>query len=71
MDAGVSADFPTPTVMKLNPQGPPVSYAEAASRLPQRKGVTEDTMHMCDIWMRDAIQNKKKVAAQASLDHIE
>ena len=49
MDAGVSVDLPLPIVMKLDPQGPPVSYAEAASRPPQRKGVTKDTTCMCDV----------------------
>ena len=48
-DAGVSADLPPTVVMKLDPQGPPISYAEAASRQPKRKGVTKDTMHMCDV----------------------
>ena len=49
MDAGVSADLPPTIVMKLDPQGPPIPYAEAASRQPKRKGVTEDTAHMCDV----------------------
>ena len=40
VDAGVSANLLPLIVMKLDPQGPPVSYAEAASRPPQRKGVT-------------------------------
>ena len=44
-----------PVVMKLNPQGPPVSYADAASKQPQKKGVTEDTVHMCDVCMRDVL----------------
>ena len=49
VDAGVSADLPPPIVMKLDPKGPPVSYAEAASIPPQKKGVTEDIAHMCDV----------------------
>ena len=62
MDAGVSADLPPTIVMKLDPQGPPISYAEAASRQPKRKGVTKDTMHICDVRMRDTLQDKEKVA---------
>ena len=59
-----------PIVMKLDPQGPPVSYADGASKLPQKKGVTEDTMCMCNVCMKDTLQDKEKVAAQAILDHI-
>ena len=71
MDIGTSVDVPLPITMKLDPQGPPVSYAKAASRPPQREIVTKDTMHMCNVWMRDTLQDKEKVAAQATLDHIE
>ena len=56
--------------MKLNPQGPPVSYANAASKQPQKKGVTEDTVCMCDVCMRDVLWDKEKVATQTILDHI-
>ena len=49
MDAEVSVDLSPPIVMKLDPQGPPVSYAKAASKQPQKKDVTKDTAHMCDV----------------------
>ena len=55
MDAGVSVDLPPTVVMKLNPQNPPISYAKAASRQPKRKGVTKDTVHMCNVQIRDAL----------------
>ena len=71
MDVGTSADVPLPVTMKLNPQGPPVSYAEAASWPRQTEIVTEDTTHMCNVWMRDALWDKEKAAAQATLDCIE
>ena len=71
MDIGTSVDVPLPITMKLDPQGPHVSYARAASRPPQREIVTKDTMHMCNVWMRDTLQDKEKVAAQATLDCIE
>ena len=47
MNVEISADLPPPIVMKLNPKGPPVSYANAASKPPQKKGVTKDTVHIC------------------------
>ena len=55
MDAGVSVDLPPTVVMELDPQGPPISYAKAASRQPKRKGVTKDTAHMCNVQIRDAL----------------
>ena len=55
MDAWVSIDLPPTIVMRLNSQGPPVSYAEAASRHPKRKSITKDTAHMCNVQMRDAL----------------
>ena len=61
MNVGVGVDLPPPIVMKLDPQGPPVSYANAASRQPQKKGVTGGTAHMCDVHMRDVIRDKEKV----------
>ena len=54
--------------MKLDPQGPPVSYA--ASKQSQKKGVTEDTVCMCNVYMRDALWDKEKAGTQAILDHI-
>ena len=63
--------MPPAITMKLDCQGPPVSYSEAASRPPQKETVTKDTVHMCDVQMRDAAHKKEKVAAQATLDSIE
>ena len=57
--------------MKLDHQGPPVSYSEAASRPPQKETVTEDTAHMCDVQIRDVAHEKEKAAAWATLVHIE
>ena len=71
MDAGTSPDMPPPITMKLDHQGPPVSYSEAASRPPQKETVTKDTAHMCDVWMKYAAHEKEKVAAWATLDCIE
>ena len=72
MDAsGTSADMPLPITMKLDHQGPPVSYSKAASRPPQKETVTEDTACMCDVWMRDAAHKRERVAARATLDCIE
>ena len=72
VDIGMSADVPPPIMMKLDCQGPPVSYSKAASRPPpQRETVTKDTVHMCDVQMRDVACEKEKVAAWATLDCIE
>ena len=48
-DAGVSADLPPLIVMNLDLQDPPVSYTDATSKLPKKKSVTEDSMHLCDV----------------------
>ena len=71
MDAGTSVNMPPPITMKLDHQGPPVSYSEAASRPPQKETVTKETAHMCDVWMRDAAHEKEMVATWATLDCIE
>ena len=71
VDVRTSADTPPPITMKLDCQGPPVSYSKAASRPSQRETVTKDTVHMCNVWMRDAAHKKEKVATQATLDCIE
>ena len=71
VDVGTSADMPLPIMMKLDCQGPPVSYSEAASRPPQRETVTKDTALMCNVQMRDAACKKEKAAAWATLDCIE
>ena len=49
VNAGVSADLPPPVVMKLNSQGPPISYAQAASKQPKKNTITKESMHLCDI----------------------
>ena len=69
-DARVSADLPLPIVMNLDPQGPPVSYVDATSKLPKKKSVIEDSVHLCNVWLRDEQWDKEKVATQATLAHI-
>ena len=49
VDAGVSVDLPPPVVMKLNSQGPPMSYTQAASKQPKKKTVTEESVCLCNI----------------------
>ena len=68
-DASTSAEIPLPITMRLDCQGPPVSYLEAASRPPQRETITEDTLKMCDLHMK-AAHKKEKVTTWATLDHI-
>ena len=48
-DARVSADLPPPITMNLDLQGLPVSYADTASKLPKKKSVTEDSVHLCNV----------------------
>ena len=66
---GVSADLPPPIVMTLDSQGPPASYTDAASKSP-KKSSTEDSVHLCNVQLRDEQQDKEKVTAQATLAHI-
>ena len=70
MDTSTSAEIPQPITMRLDCQGPPVSYSKVASRPPQRETITEDTLQMCDVCMKVAAHEKEKVAAWATLDHI-
>ena len=60
-----------PITMKLDCQGPPVSYSKVASRPPQRGTITEDTLQMCNVQVKAAAHKKEKAAAQATLDCIE
>ena len=53
--------------MNLDLQGPPMSYVDAASKLPKKKSVTEDSVHLCDVQLRDKQWDKEKAAAQATL----
>ena len=71
VDASTSADIPQPIAMKLDHQGPPVSYSDVASRPPQRETITKDTLWMCDVQMKAAAHKKEKVATRATLDCIE
>ena len=71
VDASTSADIPWPITMKLDHQGPPVSYSEVASRPPLRETITKDTLQMCNVQMKTAARKKEKVATRATLDHIE
>ena len=69
-DARVSADLPPPIMMKLGSQSFPTSYTDATSKSPKKKSSTEDSVHLCNVWLRDEKQDKKKAAAQATLAHI-
>ena len=71
VDASTSADIPQPIAMKLDHQGPPVSYSDVASRPLQRETITKDTLWMCDVQMKAAAHKKEKVATRATLDCIE
>ena len=69
--ASTSAEIPLSITMRLDHQGPPVSYSEAASRPPWRETITKDTLWMCDVCMKAVAHKKEKVATRATLDHIE
>ena len=71
MDASTSVDIPLLIAMKLDHQGPPVSYSKAASRPPQRETITKDTIWICDVQMKAAACKKEKVSTWATLDCIE
>ena len=71
VDASTSVDTPQPIAMKLDHQGPPVSYSDVASRPPQRETMTKDNLWMCDVWMKTAAHEKEKAATRATLDCIE
>ena len=53
--------------MKLDSQGPPVSYADATTQLAKKKSSTEDSVHLCNVQLRDEQWVKEKAAAQATL----
>ena len=65
-DAGVSADLPPPIMMKLGLQSSPASYADATSKSPKKKSSTEDSVHLCNVQLRDEQWDKEKVATQAT-----
>ena len=46
--------FPPPITIKLDHQGPPVTYSEAASRPPRRVTTTPDDLEMCDMQIKVA-----------------
>ena len=66
-DVRVDADLPPPIKMNLDLQGLPVSYADATSKLPKKKSVMEDSMHLCHVQLRHEQWEKEKVATQATL----
>ena len=70
IDAEAEVDLSPPIQMNLPPQGPPVSYADAASKQPKKKQLTGEEVHLCDVQVKDEQQNKEKAAAQATLDCI-
>ena len=57
-------------MMKLDSQGPPVSYTDTAAKPPKKKSNLEDSVHLCNVWVRDEQRNKEKTATQATLAHI-
>ena len=61
--AHTEASLPPPVTMHLDHQGPPVTYSEAASRLPQRMVVTSSELAMCDVWLKIVAHEKEKEAA--------
>ena len=70
VDASTSANNPLPITMRLDCQGPPISYSEATSRPLWRETITEDNLQMCDVCMKTVAHDKEKAAAQATLDCI-
>ena len=44
VDTAVSMDLPPPIVMKLDSQGPPVSYTDATTKPPKKKSNPEDSV---------------------------
>ena len=57
-DTSTSVDIPPPITMRLDHQGPPVSYSEVASRPPQSETTTQGTLWMCG--SRLQLMNKKR-----------
>ena len=53
-DTHTSANLPLPITMKLDHQGPPVTYSEVASRPPRRVTTTLNDLEMCDMWVKVA-----------------
>ena len=70
VDACTEASLPPPVTMHLDCQGPPVTYSEAASRLPQRTVISSSELPVYDMWLKIAACKKEKEAAQATLDQI-
>ena len=64
------ASLPPPITMHLDRQGPPVTYSEATSRLPQRVVASSPELLMYDMWLQMAAHEKEKEAAWATLDQI-
>ena len=71
VDAHTKASLPPPITMHLDCQGPPVTYSEAASRLPQRTVISSSELPVYDVWLKIAAHEKEKEAAQATLDWIQ
>ena len=46
--------------MRLDHQGPPVTYSEVASRPPQREATTLDALEMCDVWVKVCSSQARK-----------
>ena len=71
VDAHTEASLPPPITMHLDHQGPPVTYSEAASRLPQRMVISSSELLEYDVWLKMAACEKEKEAAWATLDQIQ
>ena len=70
-DVCTEARLPPLITMYLDPQGPPVTYSEAASRSPWRTVVSSSELPVYNVWLKIAAHEKKKEAAQATLDRIQ
>ena len=62
-DTHTEASLPPPITMHLDCQGPPVTYSEATSRLPQRMVVSSSELPEYDIQLKMAACEKEKEAA--------
>ena len=63
VDTRTKASLSPPITMHLDHQGSPVTYSEAASRLPQRTVVTSSELPVYDVWLKIAAREEEKEAA--------
>ena len=62
VDVHTKAGLPPPITMHLDPQGPPVTYSEAASRSLQTTVISSE-LPVYDMWLKIAACKKEKEAA--------